>query len=52
MRSSFLAILCLSVAGAMAEDLILGERQEGDYVVTNRTIFKVGDCFSVVTRDS
>ncbi|KAH0955115.1 hypothetical protein HN011_007793 [Eciton burchellii] len=40
MRSSFLAILCLSVAGAMAEDLILGERQEGDYVVTNRTIFK------------
>ncbi|EZA51293.1 hypothetical protein X777_09971 [Ooceraea biroi] len=41
MRTLSFTILCLSLAVcSMAEDLILGEPQDGDYLITNRTIFK------------
>ncbi|XP_011142104.2 putative lipase ATG15 [Harpegnathos saltator] len=41
MRSLLVAVLCLSMAVCiLANDFILGERQAGDYSVTNKTIFK------------
>ncbi|XP_032678527.1 uncharacterized protein LOC116847539 [Odontomachus brunneus] len=40
MRALLFAILCFSMAVCIIADFELGQRQEGDYIITNRTIFK------------
>lgn len=50
MHALLSAILCLSMAVCIIADIEIGERHEGDYIITNRTIFKVSDCFYTEER--